>query len=250
MKPEKILFGVAVVLVCVAHAYSLAWGQTADQLVKQGEALHAEGKIDEALALYDKALEKNIRHQQAWYRSALAYYDIGNYQEARKGFKGVLSMYPDDMRAVVLLGRCELTLGNPEEARRSLYRALEHYPKDLTILVSVAQAEYLCGNHFAGQKYFEKALSLDPNNRDLINMVSDIKEANQRLLKEEKAEKRLRILSVFNKVLAETRAAEDAAEAAEMRELSKKLAVAEAGRSIVNIWQKIHQSQENYVRFR
>ena len=78
-----------------------AAGSPAD-LVKQGEKLNSEGKQDQALALYKKALKADPALYEAHLDSGIALDLKGNYAEAREHFAQALSLAPADSKQQAL----------------------------------------------------------------------------------------------------------------------------------------------------
>src|SRR2546427_5570918 len=78
-----------------------AAGSPAD-LVKQGEKLNSEGKQDQALALYKKALKADPALYEAHLDSGIALDLKGNYAEAREHFAQALSLAPADSKRQAL----------------------------------------------------------------------------------------------------------------------------------------------------
>ena len=79
-----------------------ASGGTAVELVKQGEKLNSEGKQDEALALYKKALAESPSLYEAHLDSGITLDLKGNYAEAREHFTQALNLAPPDSRQQAL----------------------------------------------------------------------------------------------------------------------------------------------------
>jgi len=67
---------------------------TALDLVKQGEKLNSEGKQDEALALYKKAMEASPNLYEAQLESGIALDLKGNYAEAREHLTKAIELAP------------------------------------------------------------------------------------------------------------------------------------------------------------
>src|SRR5712671_4609136 len=87
-------------------------------LVKQGQKLNSEGKQDEALALYDQALEMSPNLYDAHLASGIALDLKGNYAEARQHLTKAVELAPADakqqaLRAVAISFAFE---GNANEA--------------------------------------------------------------------------------------------------------------------------------------
>ena len=76
-------------------------GSPAD-LVKQGEGLNSEGKQDEALALYKKALEESPGLYEAHLDAGIALDLKGNYAEAREHFTHALRLAPPESKQQAL----------------------------------------------------------------------------------------------------------------------------------------------------
>ena len=110
------------ILVTLAYAQqspSASSGAAAD-LVKQGEKLNSEGKQDEALALYKKALAESPTLYEAHLDSGIALDLKGNYAEARVHFTHALSLATPEskqqaLRAMAMSYAFE---GNADEAAK------------------------------------------------------------------------------------------------------------------------------------
>jgi Flp pilus assembly protein TadD len=72
-------------------------GSAAD-LVQQGEKLNREGKQDEAIALYNRALEKSPNMYEANLEEGIAYDLKGNYAEARVHLNKAIEVAPDNSK--------------------------------------------------------------------------------------------------------------------------------------------------------
>jgi len=71
-------------------------------LVKQGQKLNAEGKPDEALALYHQALELNAKFYEADVATGMILDLKGDYAEARDHFSKALELAPPEAKQQVL----------------------------------------------------------------------------------------------------------------------------------------------------
>lgn len=84
-----------------APAPSPAAGSAAD-LVQQGEKLSHEGKQDEALTLYNRALEKSPDFFQAHFLAGVALDLKGDYATAHEHFNKAIEVAPDDAKQQAL----------------------------------------------------------------------------------------------------------------------------------------------------
>jgi tetratricopeptide (TPR) repeat protein len=93
---------------------------TALDLVKQGEKLNSEGKQDDALALYHKALEMSPSLYEAHLASGIALDLKANYVEARQHFVKAIEVAPADSKQQALraMAMSYAFAGNTDEAAK------------------------------------------------------------------------------------------------------------------------------------
>ncbi len=182
----------------LSSSHTYASPQDADGLYAKGVELQRAGKTREALAYYKKALRQDLQHRGAMYASGTAFYELGEYREAGRALREVLTFYPDDLRATSLLARIELATGSPRQAKKFFLKVLAKYPKDVPTLIGLGQAEEMLGNRFAGEQYLKRAVDVEPDNTSLQLMVRKARQANEEFLQARVAEKRRKILTAFN----------------------------------------------------
>jgi len=97
---------IALLFLPLSHAQQTTPSQpapgSAADLVKQGEKLSREGKQDQALALYAKAMEKAGDMYQAQLDTGIALDLKGQYDEAREHLAKAIEMAPQDSKAQAL----------------------------------------------------------------------------------------------------------------------------------------------------
>lgn len=162
-----------------------------------------QGKPKEALPVFEQVLESDAENHAAMYAVGAARRDLKEFPEAEKALKRVLAFYPDDAKARAFLGEVQLTQGKFEDARSNFIKVIDKEPDSVAALTGLGKAEYFLGNRFAGEQFLKKALSLEPDNKFLIDTVRITQEANRQFLREEAAEKRRRVLQAFNEQVAE-----------------------------------------------
>jgi Flp pilus assembly protein TadD len=81
-----------------ARAQAAAPSDDAQALVKQGQKLNSEGKQDEALKLYKRALEKSPNSYEAHLESGVALDLKGDYAAAREQLKKAINAAPADQK--------------------------------------------------------------------------------------------------------------------------------------------------------
>lgn len=95
------------------------------QLAAQADAAREADRLDEAIALYRRALGLQPGWTEGWWYLATLLYDRDNYAEAARGFTEVARMQPKGGAAWALLGLCEFQLGRYDDALLHIARGRE-----------------------------------------------------------------------------------------------------------------------------
>ena len=78
--------------------------------------LVADGALDAAIVKYREALDVDVEFADAWQGLALAYNDLGRYDEAIEAAKKLCEITPDDVLAHTTLSRIYQAAGKIAEA--------------------------------------------------------------------------------------------------------------------------------------
>jgi tetratricopeptide (TPR) repeat protein len=81
------------------------------------------GHLDEAAALYRKALGANPRWAEGWWTLGAIDYDADRYPQAAAEFQKVLALDPQHGTARAMLGLCQFRLGQDSEALKNIESA-------------------------------------------------------------------------------------------------------------------------------
>lgn len=81
--------------------------------------------MSELIAKHQKLLEQYPNNELARFSLGKAYFDVGQFTEAKSQFEQALTRKPDWMVVQILLGKCELSLGNKPAAKSCFERALQ-----------------------------------------------------------------------------------------------------------------------------
>jgi tetratricopeptide (TPR) repeat protein len=114
---KSILAVIALIVLCTP-----AFGQTtAEEWFNEGLALQDQGKYDESIQDYDKAIEINPNATGTWYNKGVALVGLGKYNEANQAYDKIIKIEPKNAAAlaryakgVVLVG-----LGKYNEANQA-----------------------------------------------------------------------------------------------------------------------------------
>ena len=78
--------------------------------------LIADEKVEEAIAVYREAVEMDPEFSDGWQGLAIAYNDLGRYDEAIEAGKKLCALMPDDVLAHTTLSRIYQAAGKIDEA--------------------------------------------------------------------------------------------------------------------------------------
>jgi tetratricopeptide (TPR) repeat protein len=169
-----------------------------------GQALEEEGRIEEAMVHYRKAIEQNVLFADAYNNLGLALEKVGEEKEAAQVYKSVLEFDPDNPDALYNLGSSLGRAGRTGEALAHLEKShlsqdldadpdvhnnmgiilamhgrleesIEHFTEALRINASdpfthnnLALTYARKGDFESARKHFQEALRLDPDYRMMV----------------------------------------------------------------------------------
>lgn len=101
---------------------------SAEALFRQAFSRQREGRLDEAVALYRRALDADERYEQAWNHLGLIYYSQGRMDEAAEAFQRAVRLNPAFTGARYNHALALIRQGKNELARRELQEILRIQP--------------------------------------------------------------------------------------------------------------------------
>jgi tetratricopeptide (TPR) repeat protein len=116
---KLLLVAFALISVAVAEAPrspAAPWAQFAARATAAREADH----IDEAIALYTKALRLNPKWEEGWWFLGSLHYDRDHYRECEDAFKRFTSLNKKAGPGFVMLGLCEFQIAKYADALRHI----------------------------------------------------------------------------------------------------------------------------------
>ena len=93
---------------------------TFDGLAKRAEAAKDGDRLDEAVALYQRALALRPTWPEGWWSLGTIEYDRNHFAVAARNFRKLIPLAPKDGTARVMLGLCEFELGQDAAALKDL----------------------------------------------------------------------------------------------------------------------------------
>jgi pentatricopeptide repeat protein len=143
----------------VEYGFSDAW-------LDRATVLYENGRYEEALQAYEKALELNPDDSYVWCEKGFTLFSLDRYEEALMVFDKILEPNPDDSDAWYGKGIALYGLGRYEEALQAYEKARELIPDLFQNWCDIAAALCKLGRFEEALQYYEKALELNPDDSE------------------------------------------------------------------------------------
>jgi tetratricopeptide (TPR) repeat protein len=96
-----------------------------DSVAKRASAARDADQLDQAVALFKKALGMRPNWAEGWWSLGTLEYDRNNYKQAAVAFRRLLPLAPKDGTAYAMLGLCEYELGEDTAALKHIDQAMQ-----------------------------------------------------------------------------------------------------------------------------
>jgi predicted O-linked N-acetylglucosamine transferase (SPINDLY family) len=141
---------------------AIALDGSADNYNNLGALLKEQGRLDEAIAAFQLALERDARYAAAHYNLGSVYRTRGEMRPAAECFHRAVESAPEHARALAALGQVLQALGEAGEAVIFLERAIALRPDDAELYCDLGNALQTLGQLGASGAAYRKSLQLDP----------------------------------------------------------------------------------------
>jgi TolB-like protein len=149
-----------------ARALALRPGDV-DATVYQGDLLATLGRLPEAIAVIQKALDMDPLSVEAWWRLALIQLGSGSLEQARETAKRTVELFPEHGHAGRTLGLVLLLEGRYDEAEAAFSRTRPHFRE-----MGVALVEHGRGNRTKSREALERVIASWPD--DMTYQIAEI----------------------------------------------------------------------------
>ena len=130
-------------------------------------AYQAAGDLNAALDCFERLLRRDPKHVAAYVGMAGVFSDHGWSDDARRSLETALSIAPDDLSSLNLLGILHLRAGDYPMAASLFERAIAVCPGDAGLLRNLAMSRAAQGDHAACGALCDAALALAPDDPDV-----------------------------------------------------------------------------------
>jgi len=144
----------------------------ADAHYNLGVALGRKGRVEEAIAQHQMALEISPDYADAHYNLGNNFSRLGRMDEAISQYQMALQIKPDDAAALVNLGNSFFQLGRTDQAISQYQKALQIKPDDAEARKNLGLALLKKGSVGEAITHFQKALQTGPDNPEVQNNLA------------------------------------------------------------------------------
>ncbi|QHS55152.1 tetratricopeptide repeat protein [Mucilaginibacter sp. 14171R-50] len=152
-------------LIIALFISTIAYGQNktdATTLVKQGIALHNEGKYTEAIQKYQEAIKIDPDNRQGLYQLAYTLFTSGKGKEAVPYLEKVIRLDPDSPGAYDMLGSIYDDDNQTEKALDYYMKGIKVAPNYQRLYYNLAIMQYRQGKYPEAEASIINAIKLDP----------------------------------------------------------------------------------------
>jgi tetratricopeptide (TPR) repeat protein len=150
------------------YSHILSWEPRSAKISSNlGMAYADEGRFDEAITYYQKAIELSDEYPQTHHNLANIYMKQGNSDKALEEYHKALGIDPNFYHSLMQMGIVYLGLNELEKAEEAFTRSLEVYPFDPNAYVGLAQVARLRGDLPVAASFLERGLKVLPEDKTL-----------------------------------------------------------------------------------
>ena len=135
----------------------------AQSQLKYGEALHEQGRVEEAMSHYESAIRQNPRMAEPEFFLGLAYKDLRDYDHAIEHYEKSLSLAPKNGKYEFNLASALIASGRRAEGRRRLEHSLSSDPSLFLAHQVLADMLYADADYKGALAHYREALRLRPD---------------------------------------------------------------------------------------
>ncbi len=137
-----------------------------------GRFLEANGRLDDALAEYQRSSVDEPWLASAHYNLGTAYLRRGQTALGEQSLRAAVQLQPTHSDALTNLGVLAGSRGDTNAAAAFFARAVDANPRNANALANLALATANAGDMTQAQQFAQRALAIDPNNANALQVMA------------------------------------------------------------------------------
>jgi len=172
-KYPLLFFGIfSFVIIFLVSETVYAIDENNDELIESAMNFIKMDRMDKAIPILEKVLEKDPNNLNVLKNLAVAYTDSKMCNESIKLYDRILEIGSNSPEILYGKAVCFNNIGEPEKALLTLDKMGEKYSNNNSVLVTKANANIFLGEFKNAKQQYQKVLKNDPNNKSAnINML-------------------------------------------------------------------------------
>lgn len=146
----------------------------ANHQYKLGLKEHNQGRIDNAVKMYQRAIEKFYNHYPSHYALGGFFYETQQWDKALVHFKKIKELKPITFQIDMFIGICEMGMGNLEEAINLLNIQDEKTPNNSDVIGNRASIYLRLKDYDNAIKDVDRTIKLDPTNSFALSYKGEV----------------------------------------------------------------------------
>ena len=146
----------------------------ADLICEQGKALLKARKVDEAFAMFERALQENSKHVAAHESLAAIYFARKDYAKAAAFFQKASQYDPRRIDPIINLGAVQNRMGDFQAAAKTLRLAVSRDRKNPAAYYNLAIAQKGLNQPHLAVSAYKEALKVDPKMVEAIQNLANL----------------------------------------------------------------------------
>jgi tetratricopeptide (TPR) repeat protein len=137
--------------------------QVAPVYVTLGRIYYGTGKYSEAIAEFQKALEKDPVNYEALWRLARTYESTDDFEQAEATYRKLIDLRPDFVNGYQRLALFYTRRGQSDEAIEQLQKVVELIPEDVKAYSDLGSLYFRVGREQEAVEMWRHSLAIEPN---------------------------------------------------------------------------------------
>ncbi len=137
-----------------------------------GEAKRCDGDHETALACFEAAEEKSLRHPDFFLRKGMTHSSLGQLGKARDAYSAALDLRPAFVEAMCNLANVEAKLGDIEHAIELYEQVLDRAPEFAPAITNLGLMYFTARRWHEAARHLQQAAAYDPNDANVAEKLA------------------------------------------------------------------------------
>jgi len=145
--------------------------QNGDLKAEKARILAKDGRVDEALIMFDEAFTASPKDMIIGLRYAQFLYEQEMFEKSAEIYNRLILVEPGNVNIYFNLGLTYLRLGDIESATFQFETVVALDPEDIQAIMKVGQIYFDGKDYVTAEMYFRQALDIEPENPDILKRL-------------------------------------------------------------------------------